>query len=77
VYQYAPLEVTLQIIVVTVSSCEFQFHTKLLKFTFVYSTKVYFCIFNFQEKAYSLDGRVADASVASEKANALQAAYFH
>ncbi|KAK3149688.1 hypothetical protein QOZ80_3AG0220950 [Eleusine coracana subsp. coracana] len=28
------------------------------------------------EKAYSLDGRCADASVASEKANALQAAYF-
>jgi hypothetical protein len=28
------------------------------------------------EKAYSLDGRGADASVASEKANALQAAYF-
>lgn len=29
------------------------------------------------EKAYSLDGRGADASAASEKANALQAAYFH
>ncbi|KAL6894465.1 hypothetical protein ACP4OV_008563 [Aristida adscensionis] len=29
------------------------------------------------EKAYSLDGRGADATVASEKANALQAAYFH
>ncbi|XP_021307544.1 tetratricopeptide repeat protein 38 isoform X1 [Sorghum bicolor] len=29
------------------------------------------------EKAYSLDGRSADASVASKKANALQAAYFH
>ncbi|GJN23690.1 hypothetical protein PR202_gb11358 [Eleusine coracana subsp. coracana] len=29
-----------------------------------------------KEKAYSLDGRRADASVASEKANALQAAYF-
>uniref|UniRef100_A0A0A9DBJ9 Uncharacterized protein n=1 Tax=Arundo donax TaxID=35708 RepID=A0A0A9DBJ9_ARUDO len=29
------------------------------------------------EKAYSLDDRDADASVASEKANALQAAYFH
>ncbi|TVU45630.1 hypothetical protein EJB05_05121, partial [Eragrostis curvula] len=29
------------------------------------------------DKAYSLDGRSADASVASDKANALQAAYFH
>ncbi|XP_066380092.1 uncharacterized protein [Miscanthus floridulus] len=29
------------------------------------------------EKAYSLDGRSADASVASKKANALQSAYFH
>uniref|UniRef100_A0ACD6A7X0 Uncharacterized protein n=1 Tax=Avena sativa TaxID=4498 RepID=A0ACD6A7X0_AVESA len=29
------------------------------------------------EKAYSLEGRGIDASVASEKANALQAAYFH
>lgn len=29
------------------------------------------------EKAYSLEGRGADASVASQKANTLQAAYFH
>ncbi|XP_066383042.1 uncharacterized protein [Miscanthus floridulus] len=29
------------------------------------------------EKAYSLDGRSTDASVASKKANALQSAYFH
>lgn len=31
----------------------------------------------YQEKGYSLDGRSADASVASKKANALQSAYNH